>query len=331
MGVFALDLAFRSPRLPEWGETVVGSGLQVGPGGKGSNQAVAAARLGAQTTFLSKIGADAFGEIALKTYREAGVNTDFLARGEGEATGAAAILVEEDSGENAIVVCPGAAEALTRQEIDRAEERIAASTCFLTQFELPVALVEYGLAVARRREVTTILNPAPGLPCPDSLLALCDYVTPNESEAEALTGKRVSTLEEAEAAASELLGRGAGHAVITLGARGVLMKSATITQHIEAFDTGRVVDTTGAGDAFNAGFAVALAEGMDLVEAARFGCAVAGTLFFGGSKAIVVVAPSCSFTWKVSTGTSPSTPGLATITVRSPESTWKVERFRPSR
>jgi ribokinase len=276
MGIFALDLAFRSPRLPVWGETVVGSGLQMGPGGKGSNQAVGAARLGAQTTFLSKIGADAFGEIALKTYRDAGVQTDFLVRAEGEATGAAAILVQEDSGENAIVVCPAAAEKLTTQEIDRAAERIADSACFLTQFELPMALVEHGIALARDKGVKTILNPAPGLACSDSLLALCDYVTPNEGETEALTGMRVSTLEEAEAAAGELLRRGAGHAVITLGGQGVLVRSATITQHIAAFEAGPVVDTTGAGDAFNAGFAVALAEGMDLVEAARFGCAVAG-------------------------------------------------------
>lgn len=276
MGIFALDVAFRAPRLPVWGETVVGSGLQIGPGGKGSNQAVAAARLGAKTAFVSKIGADAFGGIALDAYREAGVNTDFLVRAEGEATGSAAILVQEDSGENAIVVCPGAGAMLTKEEIDRAAERIAASSCFLTQFELPIVLVEHGLALARRLGVTTILNPAPGLPCPDSLLALCDYVTPNESEAEALTGRPVTTLEEAETAAEELMRRGAGHAVITLGARGALVKSATITQHIAAFEAGRVVDTTGAGDAFNAGFAVALGEGMDMAAAARFGCAVAG-------------------------------------------------------
>ena len=276
MGIFALDVAFRAPRLPVWGETVVGSGLKMGPGGKGSNQAVAAARLGAKTTFLSKIGADAFGEIALQTYRNAGVNTDFLARAEGEATGAAAILVQEDTGENAIVVCPGAAEALTKEEIDCAGDRIAESSCFLTQFELPIVLVEYALALARRKGVKTILNPAPGLPCPDSLLALCDYVTPNESEAEALTGKRVATLEEAEVAAEELLRRGAGHAVITLGARGALVKGPAITEHVAAFDAGSVVDTTGAGDAFNAGFAVALGEGKDLVAAARFACAVAG-------------------------------------------------------
>lgn len=276
MGVFALDVAFRTPRLPVWGETVVGGSLRIGPGGKGSNQAIAAAKLGANTTFLSRIGADAFGEIALNAYREAGVNTDFLTRAKAEATGAAAILVDENSGENAIVICPGAAEALTRKEMDRAADRIADSACFLAQFELPVALVEYGLALARRKGVTTILNPAPGLRCPDSLLALCDYVTPNESEAEALTGMRVATLDEADTAAAELLRRGAVHAVITLGARGVLVKSATISQHIAAFHTGPVVDTTGAGDAFNAGFAVALAEGKHLLDAARFGCAVAG-------------------------------------------------------
>jgi ribokinase len=275
MGIFAADIAIRTPRLPVWGETVIGSELRIGPGGKGSNQAVAAAKAGANVAFLSKIGQDSFAEIAKAAYREAGVRTDFLFTTAEHTTGAAAILLHEGSGENAIVVGAGAAGALTAEEIDSARDFIAASGCFLTQFELPMPLVEHGLRLARELGVRTILNPAPALPCPDALLQLCDYVTPNETEAAALTGQEARTLEEAEAAAEALLRRGAGHAVITLGARGVLLKSPAITEHIPAWEAGAVVDTTGAGDAFNGGFAAGLAEGMDAIAAARFGCAVA--------------------------------------------------------
>jgi ribokinase len=289
MGIFALDLAFRAHKLPAWGETVVSSSLAIGPGGKGTNQAIAAARLGAETYFLSKIGADAFGKFAEAAYREAGVRTDFLCRDAHATTGAAAILLDDATGENAIVVSPGAASRLATAEIDAAREAIAHSACFLTQCELPLPLVEHGLRLARSLGVPTIFNPAPAVAGAEALLPLCDYATPNEHEAQALTGLPVSTLAEAEAAADALLARGARHAILTLGARGAYVKSATLSQHIPAFDAGPVVDTTGAGDAFNGGFAAALAEGMDVMRAARFGCAVAG---------IAVTRP----------GTSPSMP-----------------------
>jgi ribokinase len=289
MGIFALDLAFRTHKLPAWGETVVGSSLATVPGGKGTNQAIAAARLGAETYFLSKIGTDAFGQIAEAAYREAGVRTDFLRRDPQAATGAAAILLDDATGENAIVVSPGASSALTISEIDAAREAIARSACFLTQCELPLSFARHALGLARSLGVPTILNPAPAVAGAESLLPLCDYVTPNEHEAQALTGLSVGTLAEAEAAADALLARGARHTILTLGARGAFVKSATLKQHIPAFDAAPVVDTSGAGDAFNGGFAAALAEGMDVIEAARFGCAVAG---------IAVTRP----------GTSPSMP-----------------------
>ena len=276
MGIFAADLCFRTQRLPLWGETVIGGDFQLGPGGKGSNQAVAAARLGGTVHFISKVGADPFAEIARSIYREAGVHLDFLFTSSAHATGAAAIIVDQSSGENAIVVAPGAATALTVDDINQARACIASSGCFMTQLELSVPLVEHGLRMAHSLGVPTILNPAPACDLSDDLLGLCHYVTPNESEASALTGLPVGTMSEIEAAAEALLRRGPRHVVITLGARGAFVRSAKIKEHVSPFQAGPVVDTTGAGDAFNGGFAVGLSEGMSLIEATRFGCAVAG-------------------------------------------------------
>jgi ribokinase len=276
MGIFAVDLAFYTPRLPAWGETVLGSAFRLGPGGKGSNQAVAAARLGARVHFISKIGRDPFGDIARQTYTREGVGTDFLIESPDQPTGAAAIIIDHARGENAIIVTPGAAADLQFHEIERAASAIGQSAVFMTQLELPIATVEFGLALARKLGVRTILNPAPALNLPASIFPLCDYITPNEVEAEALTGQSVATLDDAARAADALLARGAHNVVLTLGARGVLVRNAHTLRHIPACQAGPVIDTTGAGDAFNAGFALALAEGLDPVSAARFGCAVAG-------------------------------------------------------
>ncbi len=276
MGIFVVDLAFRTKDLPVWGETVMGVNFRLGPGGKGSNQSVAAARLGAKVYFISKVGDDSFADMAHRTYQEEGVDTRFLIRSPHHATGAAAIIVQDASGENAIIVTPGAANALTLAEIDQARDQIRDSAVFMTQLELPVPVVEYGLKTARALGVPTILNPAPACALEDSLLALCDYITPNEAEAATLTGLPVVTLADAEEAAGRLLSRGVGSVILTRGAQGALVKTRSITENIPAFDAGPVVDTTGAGDAFNGGFAVALSEGLSVVEAARFGCAVAG-------------------------------------------------------
>jgi ribokinase len=276
MGIFAADLSFRTGRLPGWGETVMGSEFRLGPGGKGSNQAIAAARLGASVAFISKVGTDPFGELAQSVHRNAGVRPDFLFTTPDASTGAAAIIVDDSSGENAIVVTPGAAAALTPADIDLAREAIAASGCFMTQLELPLPLATHGLRLARSLGVRTILNPAPACDCSDEFLQLCDYVTPNESEASALTGMPVDTMAQIERVAAALLNRGPRHVVITLGARGAFVLSDNVAERVKAFQIGSVVDTTGAGDAFNGGFAVGLAEGMSLVEATRLGCAAAG-------------------------------------------------------
>jgi len=275
MGSFVADLAFRTGKLPAWGETTMGSSFQLGPGGKGSNQAVAAARAGAKVSFISKLGDDAFGDIARATYAAEGIDTRHLLMAD-TATGAAAIIIDAKTGENSIIVVPGACFTLTPDEVDGMTELIAGSAIFVTQLELALPTVEHGLKLARSFGVPTILNPAPGTKLPESIFAVCDYVTPNQSETEMLTGIPVKTQADAERAADALLGMGVGNVVITLGAQGAFVKNATVQALIPAFDAGPVVETTGAGDAFNGGFAVGLAEGMDILAAARFGCAVAG-------------------------------------------------------
>jgi ribokinase len=276
MGIFVADLTFRTPRLPVWGETVLGSDFRIGPGGKGSNQAVAAARLGADVTFISKVGRDAFGELARRTYVEEGIDTEFLYESADVSTGAASIVVHEGKGENAIVVVPGACSQLTVEEIDRARERIGSSAVFLTQLEQPIALAEHALKLARSLGVTTVLNPAPAGALPGSIYALCDYLTPNENEASLLTGIPVHTEEQAEKAAEALLSRGARNIIVTLGERGALVKNTMTNVVVPAVNAGPVIETTGAGDAFAGAFAVALAEGKHAVDAARFACAAAG-------------------------------------------------------
>lgn len=275
LGSFVADLTFHVQALPAWGETRMGSSFVVGPGGKGSNQAVAAARAGGNVSFITKLGQDSFGEMARELYREEGIDTEFIPT-TSHATGAAAIILDEKRGENAIIIVPGACFELTADEVDLASASIAASRVFIAQLELPVPVVEHGLRLAHEHGVTTILNPAPAMLLPETIYALCDYITPNETEAATLTGIEVDSLASAERAADRLLDRGAGNVVITLGANGALLRNRELSAHIPAMNAGPVVETTGAGDAFNGGFATALAEGRGFEEAARFACAVAG-------------------------------------------------------
>ncbi|HEX4758398.1 MAG TPA: ribokinase [Terracidiphilus sp.] len=275
MGSFVADLAFRTDRVPAWGETLMGQSFKLGPGGKGSNQAVAAARAGGKVSFISKLGPDPFGDMARSLYASEGIDTQFLFSTM-SATGAAAIIVDADKGENAIIVVPGACFEVTTSEIDQARELIANSSIFVAQLELSLPVVEHGLALAHALGVPTILNPAPATPLPESIFEHIDYITPNETETAALTGIGVVSIADAERAANAFLARGVRNAIITLGAQGAFVKNAQIRAHVPAIDAGKVVETTGAGDAFSGGLAVALSEGMDLVDAVRFGCATAG-------------------------------------------------------
>jgi len=275
LGVFVADAAFRCARLPRLGETLIGTGFTLGPGGKGSNQAVAAARAGGDVGFLARIGDDTFGAMGMATWTEAGV-TPLVIRDATRATGAAGIFIEETEGRNAIVISPGAAAAITIEDVEAEAAAIGGARVALTQLEQPVDVAHRFLQIAAAGGAATILNPAPACALPDGMLALCDYVTPNEAEAEALTGIAVMDRDGAAKAAASLLSQGVRRAaIITLGGEGALVRDADGLRHIPAIHAGPVVDTTGAGDAFNGGFACALAEGLALDDALRFATAVA--------------------------------------------------------
>jgi ribokinase len=277
LGIYVADLAFRASRLPKMGETVLGQSFTVGPGGKGSNQAVAAARAatGTPVTFITKLGCDAFAEIGLGTWKADGIRTNYVVQTDGQPTGAAFIFVSSETGDNAIIVSSGAAGTISARDVEAAAPAIEGSAVFVTQFEQPIDAAHRALEIARGAGVTTILNPAPAVPVDGALYSLCDYVTPNETEAAAITGVPVETLDQARAAGDVLLKRGARTALITLGEKGALYHRADESIHVPAFTVDTVVETTGAGDAFNGGFAVALAEGRSPIEAVRFACATA--------------------------------------------------------
>jgi len=276
LGSFVADVAFRAARLPGWGETLMGSAFALGPGGKGSNQAVAAARAGADVQMLSRLGDDAFGRLARDTWTADGIDAS-LVENCATPTGSAAILIDEVKGENAIIVVPGACFTLSPKDVDAAGDAIRAAGVLLTQLEIPLETVECGLRVAREAGVRTILNPAPAQALSDTMLGLADFLIPNESEAALLTGLPVESKAQAEEAARVLLGRGARCVIVTLGAQGALVcEAGADAVMVDAFNAGPVLETTGAGDSFCGGFAAALSEGAPVLDAARFGCATAG-------------------------------------------------------
>jgi ribokinase len=275
LGVFVADTAYRAARSPRIGETIFGSGFKLGPGGKGSNQSVAAAKLGADVSFITRLGRDPFADMARACWRDAGVKPVVIDTPE-SYTGAAYIFVDEKTGDNAIIVCPGAAELISAADVDQNAGLIQSAGVFVTQLEQPASAALRALEIAREAGATTILNPAPASLPPERIFALCDYVTPNEAETEELTGIRVVGIEDARKAADRLLAMGVGGAIITLGEKGALLHTGKISEHLPAMPAGPVVETTGAGDAFNGGLAAALARGFEPVQAVRFACAVAG-------------------------------------------------------
>ena len=250
VGSYGVGLTFGVQRAPAVGETVVGDLFRTDPGGKGSNQAIGAARLGAAASILTSIGHDQFGDGALELWEREGVDASAVVRVD-LPTMVAAILVEA-SGDNRIAIVPGALTALTPAHVVAFADEIAAADVLLVQLEIPVETAHRALAVGREAGVRTILNPAPAppQPLPAEMVALVDYATPNETEARAIAAGKPGTI------------------VITMGADGARVAD----EHIRAFPA-RTVDTTGAGDAFNAAFAVALAAGLPDAEAVRWGCA----------------------------------------------------------
>ncbi len=278
LGIFVADTAYRADRQPKMGETILGRSFALGPGGKGSNQSVAAAMAsgpGGKVHFITRLGRDDFARIARDTWGKAGVLPEVTEDAD-SYTGAAYIFLEEATGNNAIIVAPGAAARISVADVEARSDLIRSASVFVTQLEQPIPAALRGLQIARAAGVATILNPAPAADLSDEMLALCDYLTPNESEAEALTGIAVTDPGSASRAAEALRARGVGAVVVTLGGNGALYHDGSRTIHQPVISAGPVAETTGAGDAFNGGFAVALAEGRDVAEALRFGCATAG-------------------------------------------------------
>jgi ribokinase len=275
VGSLNMDLVARAPRIPQPGETIIGDDFRTVPGGKGANQAVAAARLGAQVSMVGRVGRDAFADPLLNNLAAAGVDHTFVTQDPEAATGVALIVVD-DAGQNSIVVASGANMRLSLADVDGAEAAIAAADALLLQLESPLETVTRAAKVARAHGVKVILNPAPARSLPGALLSLVDVLIPNESETALLTGMPVGDQAEAEAAATALRGLGVGTVILTLGERGALLAREEKTELFPAFDV-TSVDTTAAGDAFVGGFAVALAEGQSLAEAVRWGNA-AGAL-----------------------------------------------------
>ena len=274
LGVFVADTAYRASRQPKIGETIIGNEFSLGPGGKGSNQAVAAALAGGNVHFISRLGEDDFANMAISLWEKSGI-TPHVTQYSDSYTGAAYIFIEDKTGNNAIIVSPGAAANINDDDITANKELIQRSRVFMTQLEQSLDAAGTALSFAKDGGAITILNPAPAQPLGENILKLCDFVTPNEIEAEQITGTPVKSINDAEIAAGKLLEEGASAAVITLGEQGALFKDNNQIIHQPSYEVGPVVETTGAGDAFNGGLAVALAEEMPIDQALRFACATA--------------------------------------------------------
>jgi ribokinase len=274
VGSYATGLTMRVDRLPSPGETLLGRGYRVDFGGKGSNQAVACARLGARVSFVAKIGRDNFGDVALGLYRQEKINIDSVIQAPDEPTGVGFIIVDSN-GNNCITIDPGANDLLTDKEVSQCLNALTSETVVLAQLEIPVAAASAAMALGRERRSVTILNPAPVRILPQSVLQLVDILTPNQSEAKVLTGRSPEADITPETVARELIRSGVKQVVITLGEKGALLVTADSSLYVPAIKV-PVADTTGAGDSFNAGLAVALSCGANLEDAVRFAVVTGG-------------------------------------------------------
>mgnify|MGYP003356696539 CR=1 FL=1 len=273
-GSYVADLMSRSPRLPQNGETVKGSFFKMGPGGKGFNQCVAAHKAGASVSMCTKIARDSFGEVALRAMEELRMPQDNILYSAQTATGIALIMVDEHTSENKIVIVPGACAEITKEEIDALEPVLKDCEYLLLQLEVNQDANEYVVELARRNHCRVILNTAPFAPISDTFLGSMWLVTPNEHEAEELSGVAVSDLDSARQAAAYFHSKGVENVIITLGAKGVFLSTPEGSEILPAYHVD-AIDTTGAGDAFNGGMLAALTEGKSLREAALFGNATA--------------------------------------------------------
>ncbi|WP_440654468.1 ribokinase [Candidatus Pelagibacter sp. HIMB1506] len=275
-GVFVADLCFFGETIPVKGQTVLGKNHIVGPGGKGSNQAIAAARLKGDVHFITKIGQDSHADMALKLYKKAQININSIIQDKNLSTGVAGIMVDE-KGHNAINVVAGAAAHLNNEDIDQNLNTIKNSKIFLTQLETPEQVTLYALSKAKENNCVTILNPAPARKIEEEYFKLIDYFTPNETEAEFYLNKKIKSENDIKEAAKQFLNKGVKNIIITLGEKGVYYSNGKEDYFVEACKLkNNVVDTTGAGDAFNGAFVVGLSNDLKNKDALVFANKVAG-------------------------------------------------------
>lgn len=269
-GSFVVDLTGRTPHLPVPGETVMGSTFVMGPGGKGSNQAVAAHRAGADITLVTKVGKDVFGKVATDFYKKEGMDTSFVFEDDAKETGCALILVDEKSAQNEILVISGASGNITAEDVEKSRELIESADILLLQLEINFDALFKVIEIAHAANVTIVLNTAPAASLPDEILKKVDIVTPNETEAQILTGVKIESEQDAIKAAKAFMEKGVKQVVITLGSMGAFAMNEEKCELVERLNV-NAIDTTGAGDAFNGGFVMALADGKDLFTALRYG------------------------------------------------------------
>jgi ribokinase len=291
LGIFVADLCFIGKKIPSIGQTQIGNDFQIGPGGKGSNQAITVAKLSGDVNFISRLGDDEYGRMALEIYKSNNVKTDSIIKDKNEQTGVAGIFIDQ-KGNNSINVITGAANNISKKDIDNNLDRIKNSKIFLTQLEIPIDVTMYALEKAKNNDCTTILNPAPAHILNNEYFKLIDYFTPNEKEAEFYLNKKIESEEEIKKAAKDLLNLGIKNVIITLGEKGAFFKNNDEEYFVKPYTLiDEVVDTTGAGDVFNGALAFAIANDKPIKEAIIFANKVAAisTTKLGAANSIPTI------------------------------------------
>jgi len=277
LGNFVADNSFYADKLPIKGQTIFGNGHKIGPGGKGSNQAIAAARLGSDVNFLCKIGDDDNGKMALELYKKNKIDPKTVFVSKDFPTGVAGIMVNKSDGTNAIIVYPGASMEITIEEVDQFSKLLLNCKVFLTQLEIKKEVTLHSLKTAKKGNAVTILNPAPAIKIEDEFFNYVDFFTPNETEAEFYIGKKIENYEQAKAAGEFFLKKGVKNSIITLGEKGIYFVNKNNSFSIPALDLkGKVIDTTGAGDSFNGALASGLEKGFEIKECLNFAIKASG-------------------------------------------------------
>ena len=273
LGIFVADLSFSGDKIPVSGETILGDNYNIGPGGKGCNQAIAISRLGGKVNFISKIGDDGYGKLAINSLQKNKIDTKNIIISKKHKTGVAGIHVDKNTGKNAITVVRGAPTSLTKEEIDI--KIIKQSKIFLTQLEVPLDVTLYCLKIAKEKNLLNILNPAPACELSKDFFKLIDYFTPNETEAEFYTGVKIKDKYDAKESAKKLVNMGIKNVIITLGEKGLFYTNGKEEIYINASKV-TAIDTTGAGDAFNGSFSLGLSKNKSIRECLELANRVAG-------------------------------------------------------